>query len=793
MKKRIVLIDAHALIHRAYHALPGFVSSKGVPTGALYGLSMMVMRAIDELHPYALFACFDLPKPTFRHVAYDAYKGTREKSDDALIAQLIRAKDVFDAFGIPRFEKEGFEADDLIGTLATELKKNKDFEIIIVSGDMDTMQLIDGEKVRVYTLKKGIQDTQMYDEKKVLERYGFGPQHIVDYKGLAGDPSDNIPGIKGIGEKSATDLITQFGSIESMYKVLKKDRTKILEAGIKERIVGLLEQGEEEALFSKALATIKCDVPISVPPVDVSWFESFTPHALVQLFEELEFRSLKSKVAFLGQEKPQNNTDKKEKVHVTKKEKASVTYPHTILFREAQAMIFLLDSDKTDQSLEEICTYASAQSIEDAHVFLSSEIAHEPMLSSVYENIDKPLIPVVMKMEEVGIKINKQHFAKVAKEYHELLTNLERKIWQFAGKEFLITSPQQLGVVLYDELGLGSKIKKTAKGARSTNAEMLESIQNEHPIIPLVLEHREIQKLLSTYLDPLPLLADEHDVLHTRFLHTGAATGRFASKDPNLQNIPIKNEHGKIIREGFVPREGFSFLSCDYSQIELRVAAILSGDEHLQATFRDGKDPHASVAAKVFSVPEHEVTSDQRRIAKVLNFGVLYGMGVNALKATLGSDRKEAQLFYDSYRASFPVLMAYLEDVKMQARKNGFTETLFGRRRHLNMMKSPLPFIRAQGERMAINAPIQGTNADILRIALLDIHSLIQQKKWQNDLIPVLQIHDELIFEVKKGMEVEVEKVVVETMETVLERHKKESSIIPIAVSSSFGTTWGAL
>ncbi|MFZ2151727.1 MAG: DNA polymerase [Minisyncoccia bacterium] len=799
--RRVVLIDAHALIHRAYHALPGFASSKGEPTGALYGLSTMVMRAIDELKPHAIFACFDLPKPTFRHVAYDAYKGTRQKSDDELISQLIRAKDVFDAFTIERFELEGFEADDLIGTLVEKLKREKDVEIIIVSGDMDTMQLIEGEKIKVYTLKKGIQETQMYDEKKVMERYSFTPKQIPDYKGLAGDPSDNIPGIKGIGEKTATELLGHFGTIEKMYVALKKNRQSFLDKGIKERVVKLLEEGEEEALFSKTLATIRLDAPIQTPDISVCWSDDFVPEKLTAIFENLEFRSLKPRVLTLGKDKPQAEVghDKKSsslkggKIAVPRVAKKAATYEDTHEFKQAQAMVFLLDSDKTDPSLEEILSYTKTENLTDATVFLEKELSREKTLSELYEKVDKPLIPLVEEMEKVGIKIDVPYFESLSVKYHTELTRLEKEIWALAGREFLITSPKQLGEVLYDELHLGEKIKKTAGGARSTNADMLESLKEHHAIIGKILEYREIQKLVSTYVDPLPKFIDNEDRIHTHFLNTGAATGRFASRDPALQNIPIKTDYGMAIRKGFIADKGYTLLSCDYSQIELRCAAILSGDEHLLETFKKGEDSHASVASRVFSVPIGEVSKDQRRVAKVLNFGILYGMGVNALKENLGSDRKTAQEFYDAYKATFPTLMAYLEDVKVQAKKNGYTKTLFGRRRQLKMLQSHIPFIRAAGERMAINAPIQGTSADIMRIALIDLNHAITAQKLENYVIPLLQVHDEFIFEVADGYLEKAKEVIVPTMEQVLEKHKKEAAVIPILVSSESGETWADL
>lgn len=792
-RKLLVLIDAHALIHRAYHALPEFSSTDGQPTGALYGVSTMLMRVFKDLKPDYIASCFDLPKPTFRHIAYEAYKGKRKESDDALVAQIKRSKDLFLAFGIQCFELEGFEADDLLGTIVEKYVKDKNLDIIIVSGDMDTMQLIVGTHVRVFTLKKGLNDVILYDEKKVIERYGFTPKQIPDYKGLAGDPSDNIIGVQGIGEKTATELIKVFGSIEGIYKALKKDKQKLLDAGIKERVLKLLEEQEEEANFSKALATIRRDAPIDFKLPLKEWKDEFDPLPLEQMFEKLEFKSLKSRAKTLTNFEAKEAESKTKKEGIPKKEEKKIEIVDQALFEKAQVALWLLDSDKTNPELETVLAVAKTKNLEEALVHFESELQKRG-LWDLYSDIEMPLTAVVRKMEVIGIQLDVEYVKKLSADYHKELDILEKQIYKAAGKEFNINSPKQLGEILFDHLGLTAKgLKKTSGGARSTNIDALEKLQGSHEIIEYIMKHRELQKLVSTYLDPLPTLVDEHSRLHTHFIQTGAATGRFSSQNPNLQNIPVKNEHGTAIRKAFVAAPGYTLLSCDYSQIELRVAAILSQDENLLKIFRDGGDVHASVAARVFHVDEKLVTAEQRRVSKVLNFGIMYGMGVNALKENLGSDRKSAQEFYDAYRATFSRLNTYLEEVKENARNLGYTETLFGRQRQLKMLRSPLPFIRAQGERMAINAPIQGTAADILRVAIIDVDTVLTKTWSVQQARLLLQVHDELIFEVATDLVEDVKKAVVPTMEKVLEIYKKEAALIPLKVSANIGASWGDL
>ncbi|MEK7593910.1 MAG: DNA polymerase [Patescibacteria group bacterium] len=802
-KKLLVLLDAHAIIHRAYHALPDFSTSKGQPTGALYGIVAMLLKIIKDLKPDYIAATYDLPGPTFRHVAYEKYKAGRPKADEALVAQIIRSKDIFTAFGIPMYEHPGFEADDILGTIVEQLSAKggsasggKDIDIIIASGDMDTMQLVDDARVRVYTLKKGINDTILYDEKGVIERFGFPPKLLPDFKGLRGDPSDNIIGISGIGEKTATTLVKEFGTIENLYGVLRRDRKKIIAVGMTERIVNLLSEGEEEALFSKTLALIRRDAPILFAIPKETWIKDASVEKIESLLRELEFKSLAARVRVLfgmvvddkksDNEKNDAMAEKVEEIDQTKLTNAGIA-------------LWLVDSEKTNPDIEDILEFTKKDN-QKKTLGQSLEILKEELVARglyrVYEEIELPIVPIIKKAEERGILVDAMYFKKLAGVYRGKLKEFEKKIWEYAGEEFNINSPKQMGVILFDKLRLmaniGTRMKKTEGGARSTRISELEKLKDSHPIISEIVNYRELQKLLSTYIDAIPPLLDDNSRLHTHFIQTGTTTGRFSSANPNLQNIPIRSELGRAVRNGFVASEGHLLLSFDYSQIELRVAAILSGDKYLTQIFKEGKDAHNAVAARVFKVPESEVTPEMRRRAKVINFGIVYGMGVTALKDNLGSTRAEAQKFYDDYLREFGELADYLENVKLFAKKNGYTETLFGRRRYFPGIRSSIPFVRAMAERMAINAPLQGTAADIIKIAI----KLADDDLGKNKLNPkthlLLQIHDELIYEAEVGVADFAEKVIKESMEAVFKRsYLNKVPSVPIIVNFSSGRNWG--
>ncbi|TSC73977.1 MAG: DNA polymerase I [Parcubacteria group bacterium Gr01-1014_48] len=784
--KKIVLLDVHAILHRAYHALPEFTSRAGEPTGGLYGLVSMLLKIVQELKPDYIIACYDLPEATFRHEAYEGYKATRAKTDDALIAQIIRSRDVFEACNIPAYDKAGFEADDILATIAEQAKKNKNLRIVIASGDMDTLQLVDDDRVTVYTLKKGINDTILYNEKAVEERFGFKPALLTDYKGLRGDPSDNIIGIAGIGEKTATELLLGFGTIENIYKVLKKDRNKLLEAGIKERIVKLLEEGEEEALFSKMLATAKRDVPIEFELPKKEWRADVDVNKILALFHELQFKTLGARVKqLLGIETEEPNFSQPS-FHEAEKEMASGED-----VAKLSIAVWLLDSNLINPDLDEILSFAKCETFDTAKEKILKEI-EEKNLRKVYEEIELPLIPIVKKMQERGVKIDVAYLKKLSKEYHKKLDALEGEIWRSAGREFNINSPRQLGEVLFSDLHLTAKnMKKTSTGAQSTRESELEKLQGEHPIIEHILEYRGFQKLLSTYIDNIPHMVESDGRLHATFLQAGTTTGRMSSNNPNLQNIPIKTELGNNIRKAFIAEKGFVLAAFDYSQIELRVAAFLSGDPKLIKIFVDGGDVHTAVAAQVFGVSSEKVDKEMRRRAKVINFGILYGMGVNALRQNLGTNRADAEAFFNEYFKTFSVLGEYLEQVKKEARKNGYTTTYFGRRRNFEGLSSHIQYIKAMAERMAMNAPLQGTQSDIIKIAMARIDAYIQKEKLEKDIYLLLQVHDELVYEIKSEQTEKVAPAIKKIMETVLS--PKETEGVPIVTGVSVGENWGEM
>ncbi len=782
-KPTLVLLDAHAILHRAYHALPDFTSPTGEPTGALYGVTTMLLKIIEDFKPQYIAACYDLPEPTYRHEAYEAYKSGRSKTDEALIAQINRSRDIFKYFGIPIFEKPGFEADDMLGTIAHLTKENSDLHVVIASGDMDTLQCIDKKRVEVFTLKRGLNDTVIYDETAVKHRFGFGPKMVIDYKGLRGDASDNIPGIRGIGEKTATTLITTFGSIEQIYKKLEKDEQQFLDAGITKRIIGLLKEGKEDAEFSKMLATIRIDALDEFKLDSTEWREHADVEGIQNLFSEFGFRNMTGRIQTLFDVVLVDDSVEAEKVSDNELQQAAI-------------LLWLLESERTNADYEDVIDYGRSflqtKTFSDTKKALEEKVKAEG-LWSIYEDIELPLIVVLKKMKDIGIALDVKYLGTLSKKLHTELTALEKSIYAHATTEFNINSPKQLGEILFDTLELKPKnAKKTAGGQRSTKESELEKLKAEHPIIADVLRYRELQKLVSTYIDNLPEMVGSDGRIHSTLIQTGAATGRMASKDPNLQNIPIRTEEGRLVRGAFVAKEGYELVAIDYSQIELRIAAIMSQDPSMIDIFRRGEDVHTGVAIRVFKVDANDVTPDMRRKAKVINFGILYGMGVNALRANLGEDtpRAEAQEFLNAYFNTFTRLAEYLEETKSYALEHGYTETLIGRRRHFPGISSSVPFIRAQAERMAINAPIQGTAADCMRIAMRDIHTYIEGLQ-SDDVRMLLQVHDELVFEIKSEKVKTIVPELVSLLEGVLA--DKETFGVPLIAEVKAGKNWNEM
>lgn len=783
-RKRLVLLDSHAILHRAYHAIPDFQTSQGEPTGALYGLITMLLKSITDFSPDYIIAARDLPGPTFRDKLFEEYKGTRAEIDEPLVEQLKKAPDLLKAFGIPVYSAEGFEADDVIGTIAEKVKNDTD--VIIATGDADMFQLVDGEKVQVYHLRQGINDLVLYDDERVRERYGFGPEEVIDYKGIRGDASDNIPGVPGVGEGSATKLIETFGSLEDIYTAIeKKDVEKVAkEAGVQKRYVQLVADNKDKALFSRELATIKRDAPIDFALPTKEWNVADHIAAIDEVCERYEFRSIKERLhsklnnlvaADVAQEEPDHEVDPRE-------------------VKEVGIMLWLVNSDMASPSLQEILDYAQTKKFSEARTRIEKKLKETGRLGEVFDIIEKPLMPVIETMNATGVSINKKALEKLAKEYSTELGKIAGRIFNHAGHEFNISSPKQLAVVLYDELKITpAKQKKTSTGQRTTKEEELAKLADRHPIIDDVLQFRELQKLLSTYVEKILELVQKDGRLRAEFLQNSTVTGRMGCQNPNLQNIPIRTEYGRRIRSAFTAPKGKCLISLDYSQIELRVAAGLSGDEKLIAVFKQNGDIHTAVAANVFNVlPEH-VDKEMRRRAKIINFGILYGMGANALRQNLGStvSRDEAANYLHEYFAQYPDLNAWVERIKRDAERLGYVETVFGRRRYLPGFKSALPMLRSQAERFAVNAPIQGTQADIIKLAMVKADEMIKEKKWEENVKLILQVHDELVYEVDDDLVEEAAKEIRDVMESVAPTEKLSG--VPIVAEAKRGMDWGEM
>lgn len=767
-KKTLVLLDSHAVLHRAFHALPSFTSPKGEATGALYGFTSMLLKIIKELKPDYLAACYDLPEPTFRHQVYAKYKATRPKMDDELSSQIEKSKLILGALNIPIYEKAGFEADDILASVVWQMK-DENVRIVIVTGDMDTLQLV-RPGVEVYAMKKGIQEAVFYNERAVKERYGFGPKLLPDFKGLMGDPSDNIIGVPGIGEKTAKILIQGFGTIENIYKKLKANRDLFAKAGITERIIKILEESEEEALFSKALAETRADVPISFSLKQSIWEVGFDKEKISCLFQDLGFKSLLKRLLSEEEKNVLKNDNLDEGI-----------------VRQFQVGFWLLDSRRINPDVQEVFDFVKTNSLEEVRKKLQEALKKDG-LWKLYQEVEFPLVAVLGKMEKNGILLDTVYLQKLSKDYHKKIDEIEQKIWEMAGEKFNVASPKQLGSILFEKMGIiGKGMRRTTQGARSTRFSELAKIEDKHPIIKEIFLHRELSKLTSTYIDNLPKMVDSANRLHTSFNQAGTTTGRLSSSEPNLQNIPKRTDFGLAVRRAFIASEGSKLVSFDYSQIELRVAAFLSGDKKLKQAFIEGKDIHSQVASEVFNTPFDKVTSEMRRRAKIINFGILYGMGINSLRKNLNCSVEEAERFYLEYFSDFSGMANYMEKTKEEVRKNGFTQTYFGRRRYLPEINSHLEFMRKEAERMAINAPIQGTAADILKIAMVKLDKVLVEENLYTKVRPLLQVHDELLFEMENG----IIKKAVPMIKKIMEEDKLPG--VPLVVETLVGANWSEL
>ncbi|MCH8748498.1 DNA polymerase I [Patescibacteria group bacterium] len=894
-KVTLAIIDSHALIHRAYHALPPMSTRDGEPTNAVYGFTMMLLKLLTKLKPTHVVAAFDVKGPTFRHKAYADYKAQREAPDDDLVWQFDLVRQVVRAFNIPIVQKQGFEADDIIGTLVTKIDGG--VKKVIVTGDMDTLQLIDDD-TSVLTLRRGITDTVTYDEELVRERYGFGPEYIADYKGLAGDASDNFPGVPGIGDKTAKELVSKYGSIENIYQHLDE---------VSNRARNRLTGHKKEALFFRKLAQIKLTVPLAFTLSEAE-LADYDVSEVTKLFERFEFRNLLQKLpvsnrpgnqlSLLGDKRaelppmpanyhivetvaaakklreqllrekiiafdtetdglgartspilgmsfaiakgkkteawyvpvtPEGLADWRELLEssAVKKVGHNLKYDLEVIRQsgielkgiafDTMVASYLLNPGSRAHKLDTLAvqelgrhpipieqligqgkeqrTLAAVPlkdlghyAAEDADITwqLYQKLApriKEEGLTRVFEEIELPLIPVLADIELAGVQVDLKQLAELRKKGARRIQALIKKIHQAAGETFNINSTQQLREVLYKKLNLPTdEITRTQSGY-STAAAELAKLREAHPIIKLLEEYRELTKLQSTYIEKLPELVDHKTGrIYASFNQTVAATGRLSSESPNLQNIPVRTELGREIRAAFVAPRGRRLVAADYSQLELRLAAHISQDEKMIDAFREGRDIHAATAAWVFGVPQDTVTAQQRRDAKTLNFGVLYGMGPKRFAGATGVSIEEARSFIERYRKQFSGITDLLEQVVAQAEDQGFVETLLGRRRYVPEINARAPAIRAQAERIAFNFPMQGTAADLLKKAMIELTELLHTKYPEAKLI--LTVHDELVCEVATAEAEALARDMKKLMEGVY------TLDVPLTVDVSIGTNW---
>ena len=848
--KRVFLVDGHSYLYRAFHATPYLSNSKGVPTNAVYAFISMVRKLRNDEKPDTLIVVFDSKGPSFREEISSQYKAQRPPMPDNLSVQIPYVKMTIEAMGLPVLEQEGFEADDIIGTVVEKFKKEDGTVIYIVTGDKDMVQLV-SERVLVLDTMKN----QVIGENEAVEKFGIKPLLMADYLALSGDTSDNIPGVPGIGDKTARELIESLGSVEAIYGHLDE----VKRASVKEKLLA----GRDLAYMSKQLATIRLDVPINKDVEHLVQKEQDV-NTLRRLYRELEFtslyRELKSGVVEKkGAEEVELSRLSTEKVAIAANfhgKNSYDTYLDGFAAFDGTGVYFSQREDRllqilsrTNQviahNLKPLTALAERKSVESgpsssssihpftpsrffdtmlasyllnplrkdygigaiAEEYLDTEIAPGDVrhtltetvqclfemkdllaermeglqLGDLFRNVEIPLVEVLAHMENAGVKVDRKILAELSRDFDRRLTAIMKGIYSLAGEPFNINSPQQLSRILFLKLQL-PPVKKTKTGY-STDVEVLEKLSLSHPLPKEILEYRTLSKLKGTYVDVLPTLINtQTGRIHASFNQMVVATGRLSSSDPNLQNIPIRGEEGKRIREAFVPEEGYLLLSSDYSQIELRVLAHISKDELLIDTFMKDEDIHTTVAREVFGVKANEVSQDMRRTAKVINFGIIYGMSGFGLSKELGVSQREAQEYIDEYFVKYKGVKRYIETVLEEARSRGFVRTLLGRIRYMPEMNNPDQAVRQLGERTAMNAPIQGTAADIIKLAMVNIHRKIMAGGFASRLI--MQIHDELVFEVKEEEREEVQKMV---------RHEMENAVtldVPLKVSLGVGKNW---
>ena len=764
--KTLLLIDAYAMIYRAYYAFirAPRMNSRGENTSAIFGFVVTFEDLLKRLKPSHIAVAFDPAGPTFRHEAFEQYKAQRQETPEDIRWAVPRIKQILQAMNVPILEVPGYEADDVIGTIAHKAEK-EGFEVYMATPDKDYGQLVT-EHIFMYR-PRHTGGFEKLGPQEVCEKYGLQNQsQVIDLLGLMGDSSDNIPGCKGVGEKTAVQLLQQFGSIDNLLA-----NTDQLKGALQRKV----QEQVEEIRFSRFLATIKTDVPIDFDAQALVYQER-NWDSLASLYRELEFNSLlKQAPAEYAAISPK--TTKK-----TKPQEATLD-----LFAD---MVSASENTK-EQTPAEDDTEARLVSY-----LLNPEVAFNPnqpvnwdalkadtSLWNLYQEVELPLSSILREMEQAGVRIDVPMLRQAETQLNDELQTLEQQIYTSAATTFNINSPKQVGEVLFDQLQLDAKAKKSKNGQYSTSEEVLLALKPKHPVVGLILEYRELKKLISTYISALPnYINPATGKIHTTYNQTVTATGRLSSSNPNLQNLPIRSERGQLIRQAVIPDEGCLFLSADYSQIELRLMAHFSQDPHLVQAFISGQDVHAATAAKIFNVPIDQVTKDQRRQAKTANFGIIYGISAFGLAQQLDCSRAEAKALIDGYFAAFPGVIDYIERQKQLAREQGYAVTLFGRKRYLPDILSHNATVRSFAERNAVNSPIQGTAADIIKMAMVTIHRRLKEEGLKAQMI--MQVHDELNFNVPAAEVDRVREIVISEMQNVVHL------TVPLIADCGVGTNW---
>lgn len=836
---KLLILDGNSVINRAFYGVKPLTNREGLFTHAIFGFLNILEKIEKEEQPDAVCVSFDLHGPTFRHNMYDGYKATRHPMPEELAQQMPVMKEVLTAMNIPIYACQGWEADDVIGTVS-RICSNNEWECVIVTGDRDSLQLIDENvHVKLVISKMGQTTATLYDVAKFQEEYGFEPKKLIDLKALMGDSSDNIPGVAGVGPKTATELLLKFGSLEGVYENLE-------DASIRPKLREKLETNRESALLSYDLATIRCNAPIDFEPKDAI-IRPYNRQELYKIFQKLDFVRLIDKYGLrdagiavetpkaapekltllteiprdanlyalylapdgtlslackegicvltpmevqMGADLPKGNYichDMKSMMHAM--DALGVTCGEFVF--DTAIAAYDLDPSASEYAISGLAAKYLSATVDDNdpvscvqamwHLYpVFEKMLQEQGMDKLYYEIELPLSPVLYKMEKTGVAIDSEQLQQFGQMLSERISDCEELIFGYSNGPFNINSTKQLGELLFDKLGL-PPVKKTKTGY-STNAEVLEKLKSKHPIIPAIMDYRMLTKLKSTYADGLMKTIGEDGRIHTTFQNLVTATGRLSSTEPNLQNIPVRTDLGAEIRKMFVPKSGCVLVDADYSQIELRVLAHIADDPVMQESFRSGMDIHTATAAQVFSVPAEQVTPLQRRHAKAVNFGIVYGISEFSLSEDIGVSRYEAKAYIDSYLANYRGVKAYMKQVVADATVTGYTQTLYGRRRVIPELKSTNFNIRQSGERIALNTPIQGTAADLIKLAMIHVDRTLSKKFPEAKLL--LQVHDELIVECPEEIAEQVAELISNRMEQVAQLN------VPLLAEAKWGKSW---